>query len=206
MTDRQLEVKQVTLPILGMTCANCSAAVERSLRKEKGVKSAVVNLSTEKATVDLELDLSLTQLVERVRRAGYDVALGETSLLVENLSDASDALVLEKRLKELPGIYKVQINQTNGLLRVEYLPTEIEAGEIARALREWGFKFTENVASEDAEALARKKEMNQQKHYLLVGLLFTVPLFVLSMSADLGFQLAELGDAGAGDPGAVLRR
>ena len=187
MTDRQLEVKQVTLPILGMTCANCSAAVERSLRKEKGVKSAVVNLSTEKATVDLELDLSLTQLVERVRRAGYDVALGETSLLVENLSDASDALVLEKRLKELPGIYKVQINQTNGLLRVEYLPTEIEAGEIARALREWGFKFTENVASEDAEALARKKEMNQQKHYLLVGLLFTVPLFVLSMSADLGF-------------------
>ncbi len=67
---------QVVLPILGMTCANCSAAVERSLRKERGVKSASVNLSTEKATVELEENLEMSLLVDRVRRAGYDVAYG----------------------------------------------------------------------------------------------------------------------------------
>ncbi|MFM8319540.1 MAG: heavy metal translocating P-type ATPase, partial [Chloroflexota bacterium] len=178
--------KQVTLPILGMTCANCSAAVERSLRKEKGVSAASVNLSTEKATVDLALDLSLTTLVDRVRRAGYDVAMGEAAYLIENLSDNADALLLEKKVNELPGIYKVQINLSNSLLRVEYVPTELEAADLARLLRSLGYKFTENVSSEDAEALARKKEMAQQKHFLLVGLLFTVPLFVLSMSADFG--------------------
>jgi Cu+-exporting ATPase len=178
--------KQVVLPILGMTCANCSAAVERSLRKEKGVKGATVNLSTEKATVDLDLDLGLIPLVERVRRAGYDVALGEASFLLENLSDNSDALVIEKRLKELPGIFKVQINLSNSLLRVEYVPTEVEAGDLTKLLRELGFRYTENVTSEDAESLARKKEMAQQKHFLVVGLLFTIPLFALSMAADLG--------------------
>ena len=41
MSDKQ----QVTLPILGMTCANCVAAVERGLSKVDGVDAAVVNLS-----------------------------------------------------------------------------------------------------------------------------------------------------------------
>jgi len=177
---------QVVLPILGMTCANCSAAVERSLRKEKGVKSASVNLSTERATVDLELSIELPVLVDRVRRAGYDVALGEVSFLIENLSDNSDALLIEKRIKELPGIYKVQVNLANNLVRVEYVPTEIAASDLTRVLRELGFHYTENITSEDAEALARKKELNEQKHLLIVGLIFTIPLFMLSMAADFG--------------------
>jgi P-type Cu+ transporter len=187
--------KQIVLPILGMTCANCSAAVERSLRKEKGVKSASVNLSNEKATVDLELDLGLSILVDRVRRAGYDVALGEASFLLENLSDNSDALLIERRIKELPGIYKVQINLANSLLRVEYVPTELEGRELTRLLHELGFRFTENVTSEDAEGLARKKEMDQQRHLLIVGLIFTVPLFILSMAADLGLLPASMAHA-----------
>ena len=48
------EVKQLTLPITGMTCANCVATVERNLKKLEGVQRAVVNLSSERATVDFE--------------------------------------------------------------------------------------------------------------------------------------------------------
>ncbi len=182
---------QVVLPILGMTCANCSAAVERSLRKERGVKSASVNLSTEKATVELEENLEMSLLVDRVRRAGYDVAMGEATYLLENLSDNSDALVIEKRFKDLPGIYKVQINLSNSLLRIEYVPTEIEANELTRVLRELGYRYSENVTSEDAEAQARKKEIDLQRHYLTVGLIFTIPLFALSMAMDFGLLPAS---------------
>ncbi len=176
----------VVLPILGMTCANCSAAVERSLRKENGVKSANVNLSTEKAAVELEFEIELPRLVDRVRRAGYDVALGEASYLLENLSDNSDALLIEKRIKELPGIYKAQVNLSNNLVRVEYVPTEVGPTDLTALLRELGYKYTENATSEDAEGIARKKEMNEQKHLLIVGLIFTIPLFLLSMAADFG--------------------
>jgi P-type Cu+ transporter len=84
------------LPILGMTCTNCSAAVERSIRKEPGVVKVSVNLSTEKATVEATQQTVVTALIDRVRRAGYDVALGEASFLIENMSDNNDALVIEK--------------------------------------------------------------------------------------------------------------
>jgi P-type Cu+ transporter len=47
MTDQ----KHLTLPILGMTCANCVATVERNLKKVDGVESANVNLSSERAAV-----------------------------------------------------------------------------------------------------------------------------------------------------------
>jgi copper chaperone CopZ len=44
----------IVLPVLEKTCANCSAAVEGSIRKEQGVESVSVNLSTEKDVVDGE--------------------------------------------------------------------------------------------------------------------------------------------------------
>ena len=43
--------KQVTLPITGMHCTNCSDTVARELRKLDGVATANVNYATEKATV-----------------------------------------------------------------------------------------------------------------------------------------------------------
>ncbi len=45
------EVKQVTFPVTGMTCANCAAAIERNVRKLPGVDIANVNLASEKLTV-----------------------------------------------------------------------------------------------------------------------------------------------------------
>ena len=44
------EVREVDLAITGMTCASCSARIEKKLGKLDGV-DAVVNLATEKATV-----------------------------------------------------------------------------------------------------------------------------------------------------------
>jgi Cu+-exporting ATPase len=72
------EKQQVTLPILGMTCANCVASVERGLSKVDGVDAAVVNLSSERASVSYDPQKTdIPALVERVRQTGYDVALGE---------------------------------------------------------------------------------------------------------------------------------
>ena len=46
------EETRVTLPITGMTCANCVGRVERALKKLSGVLDASVNLATERATVE----------------------------------------------------------------------------------------------------------------------------------------------------------
>jgi len=64
------ERTQITLPITGMTCANCVATVERNLKKEKGVQSASVNLASERATVEFDPAVTgLDTLIARVRRA-----------------------------------------------------------------------------------------------------------------------------------------
>ncbi|HEV8671181.1 MAG TPA: heavy metal translocating P-type ATPase [Candidatus Limnocylindria bacterium] len=60
------------LAITGMTCASCVASVESALRGVSGVKSADVNLATERASVQLDpTRADLPALVRAVERAGY---------------------------------------------------------------------------------------------------------------------------------------
>src|SRR6478736_46130 len=111
--------KQMTLPITGMTCANCVATVERNLRKLDGVQSAVVNLSSERATVDFEPNkLKLVDVIARVNRAGYGVATGEADLVIKSLADDNDARRLEKALTNLEGVLEAQVNFTTEKARV----------------------------------------------------------------------------------------
>src|ERR1051325_9375730 len=94
--------KQLTLPITGMTCANCVATVERNLKKLDGVQCAVVNLSSERATVDFDAaNLALGDMIARINRAGYGVATGEADLVIKRLADDNDARRLEKALNKL---------------------------------------------------------------------------------------------------------
>src|SRR5512145_2946871 len=100
----------ITLPITGMTCANCSAAVERNLKKVNGVQSAAVNLSSERATVEFDPQLStLDDLIGRVQRAGYGVAEGEADLMIRRMSDDTDARRLEKALSAIEGVRDVRV-------------------------------------------------------------------------------------------------
>ncbi|MDR1784841.1 MAG: heavy metal translocating P-type ATPase, partial [Spirochaetaceae bacterium] len=62
-----------TLAIRGMTCAACSARVERAIRKLAGVESASVNLATERATVVFDPQaVRISSVKEAVARAGYE--------------------------------------------------------------------------------------------------------------------------------------
>ncbi|MGI4739180.1 MAG: heavy metal translocating P-type ATPase [Janthinobacterium lividum] len=64
-----------TFDIEGMTCASCSNFVERALTRTPGVQRAVVNLATEKATVDfLPTQIDRAGLRAAVEEAGYGVA------------------------------------------------------------------------------------------------------------------------------------
>ena len=182
------ETKQLTLPITGMTCANCVATVERNLKKLDGVQGAVVNLSSERATVDFEPSkLALTDVIARVNRAGYGIATGEADLVIKRLSDDNDARRLEKVLAKLEGVLEAQVTLTNEKARVKYVPTIITQAELRRAISSAGFEAVElGSQAEDAEAVAREHEVNEQRRLLTIGLLFTVPLFVLSMSKDFG--------------------
>jgi P-type Cu+ transporter len=180
------DTKQLTLPITGMTCANCVATVERNLKKLDGVQTAVVNLSSERATVDFDASkLKLTDFIARVDRAGYGVASGEADLIIKRLSDDNDARRLEKALGNLDGVLEAQVTYANEKARVKYIPTIVTQAELRRAVASAGFEAVElGGEAEDAEAKAREQEINEQWRLLVIGLIFTVPLFLFAMARD----------------------
>tara|TARA_B100000900_G_scaffold96453_1_gene79519 strand:+ start:14939 stop:15307 length:369 start_codon:yes stop_codon:yes gene_type:complete len=60
--------KQIIMNIEGMTCAiGCAATIEKNLNKTAGVKSAIVNFKTKKATLIFDADIlnpnDITQIV-----------------------------------------------------------------------------------------------------------------------------------------------
>jgi Cu+-exporting ATPase len=85
-----------TISVGGMTCAACSARVERALRKLHGVQNATVNLATEKATVVFDPSaVRRVEIKEAIVKAGYQVI--EVS---KNAVD-EDKLRKEKEIKIL---------------------------------------------------------------------------------------------------------
>ncbi|NLM24738.1 MAG: copper-translocating P-type ATPase [Firmicutes bacterium] len=68
------KVDRIDLKVAGMTCAACSARVERVLNRKDGVLKASVNLATEKATIEYDRSLlSLDDFKEIISAAGYEV-------------------------------------------------------------------------------------------------------------------------------------
>ncbi len=182
------ETKQLVLPITGMTCANCVATVERNLKKLDGVNTAVVNLSSERATVEFNSEkLSLDTIIARVERAGYGIAAGEAELVIKRMADDTDARRLENALSKLQGVLSASVIFVNSKARVKYIPTIISQVELRKAVMDAGFESLElGGDAEDAEAKAREHEINEQRRLLIIGIIFTLPLFLLSMGKDFG--------------------
>ncbi len=66
------QIRDIIIPIEGMTCAACSRAVEKAIEKLDGVSEVSVNLATNKAKVQYDPDrIRLSQIKESIDKAGY---------------------------------------------------------------------------------------------------------------------------------------
>jgi Au+-exporting ATPase len=70
----------VELAIRGMTCASCVGRVERALAAVPGVRSASVNLATERARVEADAGVDPADLVRAVEETGYEAGLVEAGV------------------------------------------------------------------------------------------------------------------------------
>lgn len=67
---------RITLPVEGMTCAACQAAVQKALRRQPGVIDASVNLMMKSAAVTYDpARVQPEALVEAIRETGYEAEL-----------------------------------------------------------------------------------------------------------------------------------
>lgn len=184
-----MTVKQITLPISGMTCASCVAHVEGGLRETAGVERANVNLASERALVQYDpTRATLPDMVWHVRDVGYDVLTDKVELPLRGVEDAAH---LEKSLEEVSGVLSAKINAARDSVSVEIIPGVATIRDLRAAIEQAGAKVRETDSSAvpmeplDREQEARERELRRERIDLYIGLAFTVPLFVLSMARDI---------------------
>jgi len=183
--------QRVTLPVTGMHCANCVATVERSLKKADGVSDAAVNFASEQATVSFDpARVRPAELVKQVEDAGYGVVTAQVELPITGMTCANCAATVERTLnRKVPGVVQANVNFATERATVEYIPGTASVAAMIDAIEKAGYGVVRAAAQEqleDVEAQARQAEIADQTRKFWVGVIFALPLFLLSMARDFG--------------------
>ena len=183
--------QKFTLPIAGMTCANCAANIERGVKKLKGVTAANVNFAAESAAVSLDpQQLKLRDVVEKIHSSGFTVPTTTVEMPVTGMTCANCAANIERSLnKKMAGVVSATVNFATERLSVEFIPGASNLDEIVAAIEHAGFGAippADGPEEEDAEQKIRDAEIRDQSRKFAVGVIFALPLFVFSMGRDFG--------------------
>ena len=112
-SGKRMKLEELT--VTGMSCASCSARVERVVGTLEGVTLASVNLATEKLRLEYdEARVSVDAVKDAVRRAGYGVALPVTTrhvvMPIGGMTCAACSARIEKVVGKLAGVASVSVN------------------------------------------------------------------------------------------------
>jgi Cu+-exporting ATPase len=183
--------RELTFPVSGMTCANCAGTVERTLRKLEGVSEASVNFGAERARVSFDpRTVTEDAIADQVRHAGYDVPTQSYDLALTGMTCANCAATIQRTLQaRVPGVVEASVNFASERARVVAFAGTLERPDLVEAIERVGFGVVDDAGTDDEvdpEARARAEEIARQRRAFVVGLAFTVPLFVFSMARDFG--------------------
>ena len=183
--------KKVIIPVTGMTCANCARNIERAVKKAPGIKEAAVNFATEQANVSFDTEQAgIMEIAEKIQDAGYGIATAHVEVPVTGMTCANCAMTIERTLKKkVPGVVNASVNFASERASIKYIPTIATMDDMITAIEKAGYgaiRPDESVEPMDTELAARQEEIRNQTRKFLVGVLFTAPLFALSMGRDFG--------------------
>lgn len=188
----------VELLVEGMSCASCSANVEKSLRALEGVQDASVSLMTHSAHVTMASAVpgDVARLVAAVEAAGYkarlkvsaDSGLPPGALLVQvtGMSCASCANAVESAIQAVPGVISAAVNPLTGLASVTLDDTvdgEAVASAVMAAVVGAGYEasLAEDSGAYGDVAEMEKAELLKYRTRFFWSLVFVIPLVVITM-------------------------
>ena len=174
-----------------MTCANCAMNIERNVKKLPGIAGANVNFASEQATVAFDpAAVDIPDIVDKIEKSGFTVGTASADFPVRGMTCANCAMNIERTLqRKVPGVVTASVNFASERVAVTYLPSETSLEDMVRAIGKIGFEAilpSDAVDAEDVEKAAREAEIRDQTRKFIVGVVFALPLFVLSMARDFG--------------------
>ncbi len=174
-----MAIKKINIDVVGMTCAACSARVEKALNKEEGVNNAVVNLIGQKAVVEFD-DTKTTpsNLIHIVEKTGYEVPLVQKTLLIEGMTCAACSTRVEKVLNKIEGVTKANVNLSTNKATIEYPSGAVDEETLLKAVEKAGYKGEIEVEKDlDREKELREKEIKSLKTSFIISAILSLPLF-----------------------------
>src|SRR3989344_5020843 len=122
------------------------------------------------------------------------------SVKIGGMHCASCAQTIEKKLKSLKGVKKVNVNFATESANIEYDPKIIHDIDIEKAVEKTGYKEIIKKAGYepieesgiDREKEAREKEIKHLKNLFLLGLILSIPIFIFSFPDLFKLNLGNL--------------
>ncbi|MDQ7829186.1 MAG: heavy metal translocating P-type ATPase [Armatimonadota bacterium] len=185
--------RRIELPVEGMSCASCVAAVEGGLRQVPGVVDAAVNLAAERAAVLFDpAQAGLEDLIRAVERTGYQVPVERVVLPVRDLALAASGEPLERALRAVQGVRDVAVNLASEEVVVTCISGVVTADDLRRAIRAAGYEPeapplaapvearlrapVEAPRDADREARRRRRELRDLRRRLVVAAVLAIPV------------------------------
>ncbi|MFM9277106.1 heavy metal translocating P-type ATPase [Paenibacillus sp. p-8] len=170
------EVWQTTLQIKGMTCAACSARIEKGLSRMEGVLHANVNLALEKATVSYDpVTVGVNNLREKVEALGFETITESVDLYITGMTCAACSARIEKGLSRLPGVSRAHVNLALETGHVEYAAGTLRASDLIFQIRQLGYTAKLKETEEETISL-REQELQRKKWKWILSAILSFPL------------------------------
>lgn len=184
VAEAESNILEIVLPVVGMTCANCGAIIERNIAKLPGVTLAQINFSGETLRLHIQpRTINVSKIRKKIEYLGYKIPVLVRYFALPYSDSPSDRHIFEKKLNqpsfaELAGY---SINVLQGRLNIEVPVTGVPWEPIKKKLLDLGMKIIDTqTADENFEYLEEKR----QARLLYSAIGFALPLFVLSMARD----------------------
>ena len=179
-----METKKAVIPVKGMTCVNCAAAIQKDISKLAGVMNANVNYANEKAVIEFDpSSIGLEQFITSIHDSGYQAVTERITVPVIDL-DVSRVPELERTATAIDGVLKASVNATAGTVEIEYVPGQISLRDIRRTIEREGFRLPEQAEGRsalDIEKEAREREFRELRTKLIVSAALSALILIGSL-------------------------
>ena len=182
----------------GISCQVCVNKIEKKLSKLEGMKEAVVNLSTEKLSVDYdETILKEETIIETVKKLGYEIEeeseLKDVELDIDGISCQVCVNKIEKKVSKLNGVKSVIVNLASSRGKIVYDSDVIKLSEILEVMKKMGYTGTKH--EESSENLRDKEKEEHLKREFLefkIAIIFSAIVFYIAMGTMIGLPVPAI--------------
>ena len=184
-------MRRERIGIGGMHCSTCSETVAGAVESLEGVESASVNYAADEGYVAFDPDrVSLAEVYEAVESAGYDPRRETWTLGIAGMHCSTCSETVARRLRDLPGVIRVDVNYATDEATVEYNPEEFSRDRAYEAVEDAGYEplrqadgstGDESAGGETGDSAAAR-ELRKQRRLVVGGGILTLP-FVYLMAA-----------------------